>query len=227
VRDGIVVRLDHSLCLRHALEGLPPEAIEAFRPLGYEPADFQTEFFDCTGDNPVWIFSNWVDGGLPVYRHKATGIPIPFQSLKEDEDGSEQMLNAMSHLEANFERTEYGEKEMKETLRSVFERIPENGKMFVLLPPEGEQLGRGEARQLHRRRQFNRWVTDVAESFACVQILPIGDFVESTSEIKNANLSHFDRRVYFRIYEHIVQAAGRNATDAVPLPAPQVVSAVQ
>lgn len=208
VRNGIVVRLDHSLCLRRALEGVPPEAVEAFRPLGYEPEDFRTAYFDYSGENPIWIFSNWGDSGLQVYRHKATGVTIPFATPRGPE-ANEQAQIALRHLDAHFEPAEYGEQEFKRTLTCMFSRVPAHGRMFVLLATETEQLESGEVRTLGRRRERNRWVADVAAAFPQVEPLRMADFIESPAEIQNSNQSHFDRKVYFRVYQHICQAAGR------------------
>ena len=77
VRDGISVRTDHSLILRYAIEGVSPEQMAHLRQLGYRPADFETKF--ATLDKSwLRILASWIDAQEIVYRHRATGLLIPF-----------------------------------------------------------------------------------------------------------------------------------------------------
>ena len=62
----------------------------------------------------------------------------------------------------------------------------------------------------------NAWTAEVAAEFANVTTLYMGDFVEDDSEIaSNSAGGHFDRMVYFRIYQEILR---RVTPAAVALP---------
>jgi FkbH-like protein len=43
VRDGMALRLDHSMCGRYCLEGVPSQAMAAFKMLGFNEEDFRSE----------------------------------------------------------------------------------------------------------------------------------------------------------------------------------------
>src|SRR5205823_9343530 len=77
VRDGIHIRLDHSLLTRYAIEGVPKDAAAAFYRLGYIPDDFNSSLF--TRRRPGrWVLSLLADLSVALYRHNATGALIPF-----------------------------------------------------------------------------------------------------------------------------------------------------
>ena len=209
VREGKLIPLDHSLCLRHAITGVTPEALDVIAPLGYVAEDFESHYFEYSGATPLWIFSNWIDVGMTVYRHDRTGFIIPAFTPKADED-AETYADAKRHLEAEFSRFEYGETEFKKTLDMVFSRIPQHGLMFVLLSLESE------LRPNRRRTERNRWSTEAASAYPNIRPLKMADFIEDDAEILNTNFNHYDRRVYHRLFQHMVveAKAHRNAEGA-------------
>ena len=197
IRDGKLIPLDHSLCLRHAISGLTKENLDVIAPLGYIAEDFETKYFNYSGDIPVWIFSNFVDAGRNVYRHNRTGFTIPCRIPRGAEE-NKAFAEILPYLKAEFSRYDYNEVEFKKTLHVVFSKIPRHGLMFVLLSPE--QYSRPDPRMIER----NRWRTEVASSYANVRCLAIADFVEEESEMPDANFTHYDRKVYYRLFQHIV-----------------------
>ena len=104
VRQGNVIRLDHSLCFRHALDGLSPEAVAAVTLLGYEAQDFQSRYFEHAGPRPIWVFSNWADLGCPIYRHIETGVRIPYKPPKPRPVKTDAMIRVEGNLGAYFRR---------------------------------------------------------------------------------------------------------------------------
>jgi FkbH-like protein len=204
VRQGNAVRLDHSLCFRHALDGLSPEALEAVTLLGYQKQDFQSRYFDHSGPHPIWVFSNWADLVCPIYRHRATGLRIPYKPPKPRPVKTEAMLRVEENLAAHFEPDgEIGEAELRDNLRAVFSRVPAHGRMFVLLAIE-TMAKDGVSRKMVRRVRQNDWTRQVAAEFATVSVLDMADFIEDSAEVKEGSgAGHFDRMVYFRVYQHI------------------------
>jgi hypothetical protein len=55
----------------------------------------------------------------------------------------------------------------------------------------------------------NRWTADVASEFTNIHVLRMADFVENEDEVKDKrSVGHFDRMVYFRLYQAIARLAG-------------------
>jgi FkbH-like protein len=206
VRDGKVIMLDRSLCLRNAILGVTPEQIEAIAPLGYVAEDFQTEYFDYSGDKPIWILSNWADLTRRVYRHNRTGIVVPCHPPRT-ETAKAQLEDLQDYLSAEFTLDVVREAEFKETLALIFSKVPRHGLMFLLQITEADRRPDGEQVSRPHRREFNRWCAEAAAPFSNVRLVPVADFVHNDAEILNQNNTHFDRRVYHRLYLHILEAA--------------------
>ena len=209
VRGGQLVLLDHSICLRHAILGVTKEQVEAVAPLGFLSEDFKSEFFAHSGSKPLWIFSNWVDVGTTLYRHNQTGIMIPYKRSKfEQNAGSLEKLE--SFLEREFSPLAYNEVELKKTLGLIFSKIPSHGILFALLIPE--HVRRDGTLVMHGRRvDFNRWLTEAAATFSNVRMLSMNDFINDETEVLNNARSHFHRKVYYRLYLHMVAEAKADA----------------
>ena len=204
VRDGNVIRLDHSLCFRHALDGLSPEALEAVKLLGYEKQDFDSRYFEHAGPHPLWVFSNWADLGCPIYRHRGTGVRIPYKPPKPRPVKTEAMQKVEANLAAHFEEEgPIEEAEYRDNLRAVFARVPAHGRMFVLLAM-ATVLKDGKLKTLDRRLVRHAWTREAAAEFNSVRVLDMADFVDDIAEVKlSSGSGHFDRMVYFRVFRKI------------------------
>ncbi|WP_376096996.1 HAD-IIIC family phosphatase [Roseomonas sp. CCTCC AB2023176] len=206
IRDGITVRLDHTLPFRHALEGIPQSAIETFKLLGYREEDFRTDFFAHAGERPIYVFSNWADLGAALFRHKATGVVIPFKLPPRGKLQTKTMRHAAFYLKELFEPAPpYGEEEVKENLRAIFSRVPPQGRLFALLAVERHTNASNIERVVPARVRLNRWTTEVAREFPNVTTLRMEDFIQQASDVKeDPGFGHFDRMVYLRVYQDIV-----------------------
>ncbi|HZB90332.1 MAG TPA: HAD-IIIC family phosphatase [Stellaceae bacterium] len=238
VRDGAIIRLDHSMFARYGIEGLSAEALEAVRPLGYEPTDFDTVLVaPPNGARAVWLLSFWTDAVIPVYRHRQLGVTLPsaiavprnlagrdltqlsHEELKELDPAVREKVN---HLRRNFRHDGViSEALFKENLRVILDRASPDTKVFILLPNDRRNV-EGVERVLRSKVEFNTWTRQVAQDFPNVELLDIREFVRSEAEVQGLN--HFDRMVYFRVYEHIMarvraEGAGERA-DAAAYDAP-------
>ncbi len=209
VRDGKLIMLDHSICLRNAMLGVSEEQLEAVAPLGWVAEDFRTDYFDYSGDKPLWIFSNWTDLGRRIYRHDRTGITIPFLPPRTDEERAAQ-LGLKSYLDANFSAVSYDDNEMKQTLNLMFSRIPGHGILFLLLITECDRQADGSQAINPRRQAFNRCCLEAAAPYANVRPVRVADFIDDDAEILNERVTHFDRKVYHRLYLHMKSVAMAN-----------------
>ncbi len=206
VRDGKLIMLDHSLCLRNAILGVSEDQIAALAPLGYIAEDFHPQFFDHSGERPIWILSNWADLARKVFRHNKTGIAIPYQPPRTD---AEMAIHetVRPYLEAEFTPAFYDANEVKETLGLVISKIPRHGLLFLLQIPEVERQPGGEAKGNRQRQALNRWCAEAAAGHDNVRLVQVSDFIDDDTEFLNEKMTHFDRKVYYRLYLHMLSQA--------------------
>jgi FkbH-like protein len=201
IRGGKIIPLDQSICLRNAMLGVTEEQVKAVAPLGYVAEDFKTDYFKYSGERPVWIFSNWIDAGMKLFRHSRTGIVVPYLGPRFDSE-VEAHAGVADYLTAEFTPFAYDETEFKKTLAMIFEKIPSHGLLFLLLSRERV------SRPSQARMERNRWRVEAAGPHPNVRPLRMGDFIEDETEILNAKGTHYDRKVYHRLYRRILAEVG-------------------
>jgi hypothetical protein len=206
IRHGNLIMLDRSICLRNAIEGVSAEQLAAVAPLGYVAEDFRTEYFDHSGAKPIWILSNWADLTRRIWRHRRTGIAVPSHPPRT-EAGRAMLDGLEDYLDSEFTQEMVGEEGFKETLALIFSRVPPHGLLFLLQITETDRRAGGQQVQRPHRRQFNQWCAEAAAPFGNVRLVRMADFIHHDSEILNQNNTHFDRRVYHRLYLHLMEEA--------------------
>ena len=90
----------------------------------------------------------------------------------------------------------------KENLKMILNAAPRNTRVFIL--GANEHLWDPQTSIRHRHldnKSLNRWTRTVTRWRRKVTILDIRDFVASDTEVHS--WGHFDRTVYFRIYQEI------------------------
>ena len=153
IRDGLPVRLDHSLLLWYALK--PPADAQrvVLNRLGYEPEDLVTRFFeDPVQPGALRLLSFWLDVRVPVYRHRATGTLVPFWlmgHLSHDltSKSAEEMGNSIERpraraawefLVSECEHIGFLDRAQHlEILRDVVRAVPDGDFLVVLAANEG------------------------------------------------------------------------------------------
>jgi FkbH-like protein len=218
-RGGIQLRNDHSLVLRYALEGLGEEALAAVGRLGFTGDDFTSKFL-TGGPHAVRIFSVWMDANLFVYRHVRTGVRVPFflpdMGLTDitrltASDLSPQITDPDVANAVEFLRQEFtcegliGEELFKENISWIF-HASAFAPLYVLLAHETGRLKSGKVIRLSRPQRLNQWLREVANNYHHVHLVNIAKFIYKETEIQSQN--HFDRMVYFRLYNYIVSSIG-------------------
>jgi hypothetical protein len=217
-RHGCDVRIDHSMFLRYAVTGLPPGGMEACKGLGYREEDFRTRLFDQRSGTGAWLLSFWSDAAYAVYRHRKTGVVVPFMfprwhqttdvrkasldDLPAEQDRS-RYVDPLAHLKENFDYMGViSEALLKENLKTILNAAPRNTQIFILGANEHFWDPQTSIRHRHSDNEsLNRWTRAVTRWRRKVTILDIRDFVVSDTEVHN--WGHFDRTVYFRIYQEI------------------------
>jgi hypothetical protein len=216
-RNGANMRFDHTMFARYALTGISPSARIAFRALGYEDADFAAAIPEVPANGrAAWVLSFWADADFALYRHKPTGQSVPLSLPKmqtnqrnvllvNPEDAqdlvTEEILRAM--------QTDYeyigmiDEATFKENARLLLARAGANTPVFILM---ANDMGRDEGGQHGvpvKKRRLNAWVRDIAGAMPNVDLVEITEFVQGEKDLITHN--HFDRMVYFRVFQHIMR----------------------
>jgi FkbH-like protein len=214
VRDSAHhVRIDHSLMLRYALEGVSSSQMEIFRSLGFEAEDFETAFGLFHQGPEVRVLSAWVDVQPIVYRHKRTGLLVPYKikigsddldPMTEPEHNTpafaalpECLQNSLLFLREWFEAEGVlSTADARRNMDSISVAMPPESILFVLTIPEGGTRRKGGK----RAPRLNGVVNDFAARDSRIVPLAITDFAEEDERIGQG---HFHRRVYYRLYQEI------------------------
>lgn len=217
-RNGGSYRIDHSMFLRYAIEGIRPDALAAAERLGYAKGDFETRLFDkVSAANEVALLSFSTDYIYELHRHRATGLMVPFSVETET---LPPFLADWGKSAREFLRDEFDkigviqEAQFKDNLRLILKTIDRSVRVFVMHFVDIALPGPdGKIRNPHVRvPQMNRWISEVATDFPNVDILKVGAMIESPSEVYD--YFHFDRKVYYRIYQEICRRAERREVAA-------------
>ena len=206
VRDGGPVPLQHSIFAHYAITGIRPAARKALAPLGFQKEDFTSAVTSLPRDGRgFWLLSFWGEAQNALWKHRETGAVITGRqpgALKNPASDPEAERKRQYLLE-NFESLGLiGERRFKKHLTELLDLAPPSMKVFILQMDDllDEPNKRGQS-VIEKNRRVNDWSAAVAAGYANVELLQIRSFVNSPDEIREVN--HFDRMVYFRIFQHI------------------------
>jgi FkbH-like protein len=237
-RDGGPIRLDHSLFLTTELNENNVEVLSALESIGYKRNDFETSLFDDDNSDAVIFLDFWTDSEVALYRHKELGFDIPFaapyhfpvqshQNVMDLPDdftapnypSDHPVIEAISILRRDYEyRGLITDEHFKRNLTSIISRISKNAKIFLILAKESWLNPGNNLVYIYPAHQsLNEWTRDAVGAFRNVTLLDIRDFIHSESEAETVN--HYDRLVYYRIYEEVMTLVEQNrpsVTAALP-----------
>jgi FkbH-like protein len=212
-RDGGTFRIDHSIFLRHAVEGLSVRALETAKRLRYLETDFQTRLFHRDSTEHVVLLSFSSDFAEALYRHRETGLivpcPLAFSEHSTSSDlravpdhemppGPEWRYGLMGVLREEFEFIGLiQEQQFKSNVRLALSHLPRSSRIFFLSLLGSDERGRPIPRMI----EMNKWLVGLAKDFHNVEIINPADKITVETEIED--LLHFDRAVYFRLYEDL------------------------
>jgi hypothetical protein len=216
VRDDRPLRLDHTVFVGHALNGLPEGALRDMEAVGFRKDDFVPWLRRLPDQQrALWVLSFWSDSVPSLYRHRATGALVPLRLRRNAQRAAAQDITRLvpdefpddaAMIQAARDAFDFvgaiTQAQFHEHLEALFDRLPAGGRAFVLLGYEGSARGvptNGRETPLMR---VNRWTRAVAASFPAVTLLELGDFIEHAGEAEN--VMHFHREVYFRIFRRIL-----------------------
>jgi FkbH-like protein len=216
VRGGAMPIICHSLMAMHALRGIAPEAIEAARPFGYIDEDFSSFLASSRpAGRAVWVLGFSIESSTAIYRHSATGALIPvalpgavgplkdLTKMDPADSGIDPVIAA--HLRAHF--THVGvvpDDVFVDNVRTILASAPPETKIFILLANETMRKPSGQLKTMEGAVRRNALISQAARQYPQAELMQVKDFMVSEDEIPVGRSAHFDRMVYFRIFQHIM-----------------------
>jgi hypothetical protein len=213
VRNAISVRIDHSLILRHAIEGVDANQMRVLERLGFCADDFKTRFAELDRSWPR-ILSFWVDAQKVVYRHRSTGLLVPFDlrgaGISRQHRGGldpnsavaialpAPAREALRFISEEFEFIgDMPEDEHAKTLEVIFEALPEGAKVFVLKTPELKTT-ETKPSSIERLNELNRRIEAAAGRHPDkVELISVSGLVDAEDDTGKA---HLHRKAYYQMY---------------------------
>lgn len=223
-RGFAFIHYDVSTFFDQVLDDVPASLAADLGALGYAGSDFQSGFLAPATPGTVLIHSAWSDHYQRLYHHRLTGLAVPVDiggligdltqptpeqaaALAKERGFAEAdiagLLPALDRLRADF--THAGDIPVEEALSSLaklFAAVPDGATLFHILAHE-KCLWEGRASPREAVAAFNRRVRALAADFPAVRIVDINDCVHADAEMQ-MQFDHFDRIVYFRLFERIM-----------------------
>ncbi|MFA5121375.1 HAD-IIIC family phosphatase [Zavarzinia sp.] len=206
-RYDIAFRLEHSMYLRHAADGLSEESAQLLYRLGFTPEDLRSELFvEADGPN-LAVISFWTDARMGMLKHKESGLLVPYAPLHpgnlDPEKADPKALEAARTVQAEFTRAGYiSEEQFKDNVRVVLSRIPSNTSIAMVLANTYTVGEDGVRKEIPNAAEYNQWVREALVDFPDVLVFDIRDYVENEKEVPTP--THFARPVHFRLAEAII-----------------------
>jgi hypothetical protein len=223
-RHGFDARIDHSMFLRYAIDGLPEGGAEACGQIGYLPEHFDTALFQPRSGRGLFVLGFWADYIYALYRHRRLDLQLPWARPGMPEhwrDGRAASLDelpapswapwmpaAIESLHADFDYVGLiDEEQFKENVRRLVGRLPGDAPIVVLKsiveyvhPKSG-----GKVRSAHSDR-VNAWLEALREECPRIRLVDVAHYLGDGELFDEV---HFHRPVYQRLFEAIIQEVGR------------------
>lgn len=222
-RDGIQLRLEHSVMAAYAVDPPPAEALASFERLGFKAEDFRSRMIEASADDAVWVLSFWADPVYRLYRHRPTGMLIPFNAFPAAHQfqdltriGADAIApdyrdhwiaQALAHLAEAYEPAGLTDEILfKRNLNTVLARLPSRG--CAVLIGSNEWFPPAEDGSRHRRDDHvtvNRWTREAIADDPRVRFLDAADYLHGDADVDPVHADHYARPVYHRLFETIAE----------------------
>jgi hypothetical protein len=146
------------------------------------------------------------DGFFPLYRHRATGLTVPFHLPRERPENLDPATREKLRILADQYDCigEITEGDFRRNLALLLTYLPPETQVFILLQcekvvPDGQPIP-------PRSAVVNRWIRDTCTAWHRVTLIDTGDYVHDRSDLgQDGHAHHFNRMVYYRIYQDIAR----------------------
>jgi FkbH-like protein len=226
VRDGRTMPLNHSIFAHYAMHGLAPAARAAMHRLGYIDADFTSFITSAPADaRMLWLLNFWTEAGANLYRHRDTGALIPVAFNPAAAKAMHQKLGTRANDVRNWDRDAPGvdagiidtlcaefdyvgstpDAVLIQTIRDMIARAPPGTMVVLLLANDQRLMADGRTMTSPWVSRVNRLVREAAAPFPDAVLLDVRDCILSNADLVVDQPLKFQRAVFFRIYEAIIQ----------------------
>ena len=211
-RNDLSVRLDHSLFLKQAVDGLSAAALQIARGLGYTESDFVSALAEAPRSFDACLFGFLNDARMATYHHPRTGLQVPFFEAPGPEHAN--LLLAAGHHEQHIAKAIQAYRaqglvycppsaeSFRQNLLSILAVLPETTVVFMILNPETwpAKDGRPE-RAMTDFHAFNQVILEVGAERRNTHVFSMLEFVKDPSD--RIDHIHYGRLVFFRLYQKI------------------------
>jgi FkbH-like protein len=216
VRDGKTPLSCSSLLALRAIRGVPARLVRDSAPLGLAAEDFQSLIAAPPAEAPgVWLLNFTLEQPVPVLRHKATGMLVPAwfhgfrgppkQMLQGDPAKTGMDPDVVAALRESFEDIGLVPDQMfRNVLRVLLQQAPSGVRVFILLANQQGAGRDGLPVVLTPMRNRNLAIAAVAADFPAVELLAPADFMSAEELAGLERPHHYDRMVYFRMFQHVM-----------------------
>jgi FkbH-like protein len=222
-RRGFDARVDHSMFLRYAIDGLSAEAVRESAKIGYQPEDFRTSITESRPGKGVIVLSFWADVSYALYRHRRLRFLLPFALSGRSNHSLDARSATLAELPAAHRTPWFGdalatlksdyeywgtirEDLFKENLEVALRALPTDARAVILQGNSRLQERRNGALVTHTSadtQKFNGWIRDVVAALPNVATIDVRDVIRTEDEV--SEWTHFDRIVYYRLYRKICE----------------------
>lgn len=225
---ALFIRLNSCFLLLSAVDHTGNAFDEEMALLGIPAPLMGTGYFRDAPEGTVFVFSGSIDafGGAHRVRHRLHGWEIHATSgdsadfiSSSDEDISRLITKAKSetarrqlefatrHIRENYE-TVGGDWRcaLQAAMEELVQRVPDGCKLVFLLDDERRRSKTAGLRIKRERIRYNEWVRSFVEPFPFVGVAAFADAIRNEDEILHGG-NHYDRMVYWRAAETIVEVA--------------------
>jgi hypothetical protein len=200
----------------HALRGAPAGLIADCAPLDFLPEDFSSFIGHAEpGRRSVWVLSFSNEYGAPLFRHRATGALVPIRlagvrkaaldvtACDPSESGADP--DAVRHLRQHFDYIGLTPDPMlRENISAILGQAPPDTPVYILLGDTRAVDPNGRVIEKKVLKHRNDIVIEAAQGFPHVGLLDIRRFETEDTAARPRKFNHFDRMVYFRVFQHIM-----------------------
>jgi FkbH-like protein len=209
-----------------AMDGFPAAALADFAPMGLLREDVETALATGLPPGPgAWLMGFSTERDEVLFRHKATGALLPNapaglagppEAMMRGKRLGDADPALVAHMREKFEYFGHmTEAMLQDALRKVFSRAAADVRVFVTLSNTEGRNPDGSIRPLPGFARHNDLIRDVAADHPNVELILPRDFMtEAEHGALIPDPHHFDRMVYFRIFQHIASRINAN-----PMPA--------
>ncbi len=228
IKNWQSVRRDHSAFLLAAIRGVSHAELEAAERIGYDASDFQTMFPRNPDDAPeVCLLSFWADANIPLYRHRETGLELPYwligtgmEDLTTDDELLDRFLPADDIQRKRIEtlRREWSfiggltPSQMEDRYREIIRRLPDTTSVVMVVAHEkhGHYYDGYTDAIHHAHIDYNRVIHNLASEFSNIILVDATPYVTKREHI--LDVFHFQRIIYHKMYCDMIDGLKKRHT---------------